>query len=281
MPDFFISYNKADQQMAEWIAWVLEEEGYTTLLEAWDFRPGSNFILEMQRATSDTNRTLAILSPNYLQALFTQPEWAAAFAKDPTGVKRTLLGVRVQPCNLEGLLAQIIYIDLVGLEEADARSRLLSGVKEGRAKPITRPKFVRSKGRSATDRPGFPQASYPPRRLPISFRQVMDIVEEKSQQVYGRQSELAEFLRYVDITTSGHRMIIAPAGTGKTALMARAAREFSRRHACVAYHFSLKWPLRRVSRSAMRTSSSRLPSSGILHCLRRRRQPVRSLRDFL
>jgi WD40 repeat protein len=237
MKDFFISYNKADRQMAEWIAWVLEEEGYTTILQAWDFRPGSNFILEMQRATSNTKRTLAVLSPDYLQALFTQPEWAAAFAKDPTGAKRTLVGVRVRRCELEGLLPQIVYIDLVGLEEADAQERLLSGVKEGRAKPATRPEFVRSKEHSVVNHPEFPEPAPPQRRPLLSFRQVADIVEEKSQQVYGRESELAELLRYVDNAPSGHRMIIAPAGTGKTALMARAAREFSRRHACVAYHF--------------------------------------------
>jgi hypothetical protein len=30
--DFFISYNKADRRWAEWIAWQLEETGYTTSL---------------------------------------------------------------------------------------------------------------------------------------------------------------------------------------------------------------------------------------------------------
>lgn len=42
MKDFFISYNSADRTWAEWIAWQLEEAGYTTVLQAWDFRPGSN-----------------------------------------------------------------------------------------------------------------------------------------------------------------------------------------------------------------------------------------------
>ncbi len=40
--DFFISYNKADRPWAEWMAWQLEAEGYTTVLQAWDFLPGSN-----------------------------------------------------------------------------------------------------------------------------------------------------------------------------------------------------------------------------------------------
>jgi hypothetical protein len=40
--DFFISYNSADKGWAEWIAWQLEEAGYTTILQAWDFRWRSN-----------------------------------------------------------------------------------------------------------------------------------------------------------------------------------------------------------------------------------------------
>ncbi len=30
MTDFFISYTQADRAWAEWIAWTLEEKGYTT-----------------------------------------------------------------------------------------------------------------------------------------------------------------------------------------------------------------------------------------------------------
>ncbi len=29
MKDFFISYNRADRQWAEWIGWQLEEAGYS------------------------------------------------------------------------------------------------------------------------------------------------------------------------------------------------------------------------------------------------------------
>lgn len=39
MPDFFISYNSADANWAEWIAGTLEQASYTTVLQAWDFFP--------------------------------------------------------------------------------------------------------------------------------------------------------------------------------------------------------------------------------------------------
>lgn len=139
--NFFISYNSADRQWAEWIAWQLEEAGYSTVIQAWDFRPGNNFVLEMQKAAEQAERTIAVLSPNYIQALYTQPEWANAFAQDPTGAKQQLVPVRVKPCQLKGLLAQIVYIDLVDLHAEVARDMLLAGVDYDRGKPAVAPGF--------------------------------------------------------------------------------------------------------------------------------------------
>jgi hypothetical protein len=110
MRNFFISYNKADRTWAEWIAWELEEEGYTIFLQAWDFRPSENFVVKMNEAIRETERIIAVLSPHYLNAVFTQPEWAAAFAQDHTSERGVLLPVRVQECDLKGLFNQIIYI---------------------------------------------------------------------------------------------------------------------------------------------------------------------------
>jgi hypothetical protein len=150
MNHFFISYNKADRAWAEWIAWQLERAGYTTIIQAWDFEPGSNFVLEMNKGTIDAERTIAVFSPDYLSALYTQPEWAAAFIQDPTGEKRTLVPVRIRECNPEGLLKALVYIDLVGKNEIQARETLLVGVKRERFKALTAPHF-----------PGAPTSSQP------------------------------------------------------------------------------------------------------------------------
>jgi hypothetical protein len=42
--DFFISYTGVNRPWAEWIAVQLERAGYSTLLQAWDFRPGQDFL---------------------------------------------------------------------------------------------------------------------------------------------------------------------------------------------------------------------------------------------
>jgi RNA polymerase primary sigma factor len=156
--DFFISYNSADRSWAEWIAWQLEEEGYSTVIQAWDFRPGFNFVIEIQQAATKAKRTIALLSPDYLAARYTQPEWAAAFAQDPTGKSRLLVPMRIRDCNLQGLLSQIIYIDLVELDETAARAALFAGLPCGRAKPSSTPPFPGGTQRSIAKQPSFPGA---------------------------------------------------------------------------------------------------------------------------
>lgn len=156
MKDFFISYNKADRAWAEWIAWQLEEAGWTTVIQDWDFRPGDHFALKMQRAAEEATRTIAVLSPDYLTSLYTQPEWATAFGDDPTGEKGLLLPVRVRECKLKAILGKIVYIDLVGKEAEAAEAELISGVKRGRAKPSIEPGFPGNVQRSVIEQPLFP-----------------------------------------------------------------------------------------------------------------------------
>jgi tetratricopeptide (TPR) repeat protein len=137
--DFFISYTAINRSWAEWIAVQLEAAGYTTVLQAWDFRPGSDFLHQMQQATTTAGRTIAVLSPAYFGSAFGEAEWRAAFAKDPTGEAGLLVPVRVQPCEPPGLLASRVYIDLVDTDEDEARRRLLAGVDQSGARPTTVP----------------------------------------------------------------------------------------------------------------------------------------------
>jgi len=223
--DFFVSYNSADRTWAEWIAWQLEEAGYTTVLQAWDFRPGSNFVLEMQRAATEAERTIAVLSPDYLGARFPQPEWAAAFVQDPTGVEGTLLPVRVQECKPKGLLSPIVYIDLVGLEEAAAKDALLSGVRFERVKPTAPPGFPGAVPRSVPERPRFPGALPP----------IWNVPHLRNPNFTGRESLLDNL--HSTLISGQPAAIHGLGGVGKTQL----AVEYAYRHAA---EYELVWWVR-------------------------------------
>ena len=217
--DFFISYNKADLPWAEWIAWQLEAAGKSVIIQAWDFRPGSNFVLDMQSAAVQAARTIAVLSPDYLAALYTQPEWAAAFAQDPTGEKGTLLPVRVRACELKGLLSPIVHIDLVGRDASAAKQALLAGVKRERAKPDTEPHFPAGP-------PAGPPANPEP-RFPGSLPRIWNVPHRRNPNFTGREDELRELRAAL---TNSHAAAIVPiaglGGAGKTQL----ALEYAYRH---------------------------------------------------
>jgi hypothetical protein len=124
----------------------------------------------MQRAAEQAERTIAVLSDNYLEALYTQPEWAAAFRQDPTGEQKTLLPVRVQACKPMGMLSQVVYIDLVGLDQDEAKAALLAGAQRGRVKPATAPAFPAPDTGQTRPEPAFPadQPPTPPKTEPAS-----------------------------------------------------------------------------------------------------------------
>ncbi len=208
MRDFFISYNKADRRWAEWIGWQLEEQGFTVFLQLWDFRPGSSFVLEMQKAAQEAARTIAVLSPDYLTALYTQPEWAAAFADDPTACQKKLLPVRLRECQPGGLLKSIVYIDLVGLSESDAQKALIEGIKTGRAKPVQAPAFPGEElARTIKAKPGFPTV--------ISISKL----PTTGNDLFGRKKEL-EILKQAWSEPHTHVVtLVAWGGVGKTALV--------------------------------------------------------------
>lgn len=167
MTDFFISYNSADVKWAEWIGFALEDQGFTTIIQAWDFRPGSNFVLQMQHAATQAERTIMVLSPDYLTSQFAAPEWAAAFAQDPQGLNQKLVPVMVRDCKPPGLLPQIVQIRIIGLPEAAAREALLQGVDRKRAKPSSPPPFPGATVQpKAFPGPAGPSAAAPSPRAP-------------------------------------------------------------------------------------------------------------------
>jgi hypothetical protein len=171
-PKVFISYNRADRDWAEWIAGAIESAGYEPIVQAWHFRPGENFVLRMQEAAAQTDFTIAVLSDTYLKSEYTQPEWAATFAQDPTGKKRKLIPVRVAACSLTGMLVPIVHIDLIGLDEPDAKRALLDGLKPS-GKPAEPPRFPGKRAESAISSAPFPHVArlhgvpdLPPHYLP-------------------------------------------------------------------------------------------------------------------
>jgi hypothetical protein len=120
--DFFISRSGPDAAWAKWMARVLREEGFSTFLQDEDFGAGRSFVSYMNEGAK-LERTVALFSPDYFGSPFTTIEWESAVAQG------RLLPVLLRICEIPPLLSHIVYIDMVGADEAQARERLINGVK--------------------------------------------------------------------------------------------------------------------------------------------------------
>ena len=216
--DFFISYTQADRAWAEWIAWVLEEDGHRVLVQAWDFVPGSNWSQGMQVGVVVAARTIAVLSPAYLHSEYGTAEWQAAYASDPAGKQRKLLVTRVEKSDRPGLLSGVVSVDLFGTTEARARARLrtmVSSAIAGRAKPDVPPGFPG--GRAILREPRFPGA------LPRVWK-----VPPRNPNFTGRVEDLAALAAALASgSTVTVQSVRGMGGVGKTQL----ATEFAYAHA--------------------------------------------------
>jgi hypothetical protein len=245
--DFYISYTRADRSWAKWIAWQLQEAGYTTVMVS-DFKPGSSFVAGMNDGLIQANRVIAVLSPNYLKALYTQAEWQTAFAQDPTGEQGKLVPVRVEECLPQGLLMIIGYIDLVGSDEQQACERLLSGVNRIAHRAPTNPPFPSPLNHIS---PSFQVATKPSplNHISPSFQVATKLRQQLTAQITLKQIEtkqiernatadkpiqklqedklnfaayvlaLRDFIRSPDTSTPLTISIDGPWGIGKTSLM--------------------------------------------------------------
>lgn len=200
--DFFISYTKEDRNWAEWIAWVLEDAGYKVKIQRWDFRPGMDFVEEMEGGIKEAKHTLAILSPQYINSTYATAEWRAAWAEDVNGKQRKLIPIKVEKCNIEGFLKTRIYIDFVDKEKEAAKQALFNGINVTRSKPPSEPDFPSKREKALEDEPAFPGA------LPS----IWNIPTRRNPNFVGRQ-ELLTHLRKV-LTTGGHVAALTQAVTG-------------------------------------------------------------------
>ncbi|MBV9689626.1 MAG: tetratricopeptide repeat protein [Ktedonobacteraceae bacterium] len=219
--DFFISYTSNDGKWAEWIAAQLEDVGYSTIIQAWDIRPGMDFVQEMDKATRIAKRTIAVLSPDYFHSRYTPSEWHAAFRRDPTGEQALLLPIRVETCDVEGLLGSIVYIDLAGLDEQHAHDTLLAGVLRERAKPPVVPFPAADQVHPQhTERPPFP-GTLPP---------IWNVPYQRNTFFTGRDELLAQLATTLQsgepTALSQPQAISGLGGIGKTQL----ALEYAYRH---------------------------------------------------
>lgn len=130
MKDFFVSYTGNDLQYATWVAELLETSGYSVTIQAWDFRPGDNFISKIDQALIECSKLIVVLSRKYLGSEWCKAEWTTKYAEQIRNNERKIIPIRIEAITISGLLSGISYIDIVEKNEETAKNLILAGVKD-------------------------------------------------------------------------------------------------------------------------------------------------------
>lgn len=132
--DYFVSRRGADAAVAQEIANVLIDAGYTIVVQDFDIPHTANFIVAMHHALKRCRHLIVLLTRDYDQSDFTLAEVAnfLAVAARAQGERR-LVVLRVDDYEPEGIFAGIVFGDLVGVVEPQERKLRIIAAAEGRS----------------------------------------------------------------------------------------------------------------------------------------------------
>lgn len=187
----------------------------------------------MHNALKNCRKVIAILTPDYMKSNWCLKESLTALAWDVSGKENRLIPVRVLPCKPEGLLKTRIYIDLVGIKEAEKVKEVLllkikGSIKE-RLKPEKEPVLP------ATEHiPGFP-----------GFIPEIWNIPHRNPHFTGRNKEINELHTFLNDENTAvlSQAITGLGGIGKTQL----ALEYAHRYK--SNYFLIWWIHAEVSTS--------------------------------
>jgi hypothetical protein len=132
--DFFISRRGAQAAVAQEVAAILMEAGYTVLVQDFDIPYSSNFVIAMHDALKRARHLIVLLTPDYDRSAHTMAEVSNFLALAARADEaRRLIVMRVEDCVPDGLFAGIVFADLVGVDDPAERRRLIVSAAEGRA----------------------------------------------------------------------------------------------------------------------------------------------------
>lgn len=116
--DAFISYSHKDSQ---WVREVLlpklESHAFKVCIDFRDFPGGGGAIRNMEKAVIDSKRVILVLTENYIKSEWGEFENLMARTLDPAAIKRKVIPVLRESCDIPLYLKILTYRDLRSEDE--------------------------------------------------------------------------------------------------------------------------------------------------------------------
>jgi len=141
--DFFLSRRGSVAAIAQEVADVLTERGYSVIVQDYDIAITANFVEAMHEAVKNSRDLVVLFTHDYEASPHTRKEFTnfeADRAHSPE--ERRIVILRCEDVPLRGLFAASVYQDLVGVDDPEERRRRIIAAAEGASqaiKPVPRP----------------------------------------------------------------------------------------------------------------------------------------------
>ena len=122
--DFFLSRRGSVAAIAREVADVLAGDGHKVVVQDYDMPLGSSFVEAMHEAIQNSRNLVILFSRDYESSPYTRKEFTSFQAlKLRSHEERRIIVLRCEDVPLPGLLADVVYQDLVGIEDREERRR--------------------------------------------------------------------------------------------------------------------------------------------------------------
>lgn len=126
---FLIVCDDEDDQWSSWVAWSLQDAGYSVFFESFDFLPGQMRVVWISDALRLSDRAIVVAAPSFMRSAICEAQWRVRAAMNPNGVQESVLVTRAEECLLPEELLSAPRVDLFGQSEVECRAHLLEFVR--------------------------------------------------------------------------------------------------------------------------------------------------------
>ncbi len=132
MNRIFISYSHKDKKIVQdWLIPVLENQCLNTYVDFKDFEIGIPSLLNMERGIEKCEKTILILTKNWLESEFTQFEALLLQAENPLNLNKRILPLLFEKCDLPKRLKMYTYADFTDESQREIQiGRLITQIRK-------------------------------------------------------------------------------------------------------------------------------------------------------